>query len=274
MNRHYCEYCNVWMANDRQSIMLHENGKKHCLNVEKFLEEKRKNKLAQSKEAKLLQKSLQTMQQVAFEQHIRQDLHHNYYQDEEQTATKATTASAAINETADNSYKSGSVDKDGQKKKREWEQKKKQREAENKKRKTSQGDEESLQKKPKKRRLGPNEGHYSVDDKTYLEGKCVSCLFYNESAAVRTTKSHTRIFSFECCRHHVWGSAGRRHGGTDMGWFLHGNHGGEAITILPSHVATGFGGAGGATRNDDGTTRPDGTTRKNNTCRCGVSGKG
>ena len=70
------------MANDRQSIMLHENGKKHCLNVEKFLEEKRKNKLAQSKEAKLLQKSLQTMQQVAFEQHIRQDLHHNYYQDD------------------------------------------------------------------------------------------------------------------------------------------------------------------------------------------------
>ena len=47
--RHYCAVCNVWMGSDRQSIMLHENGKKHKQNVEKSLERKRIDKAEEEK---------------------------------------------------------------------------------------------------------------------------------------------------------------------------------------------------------------------------------
>ena len=42
--RHYCAVCNAWMGSDRQSIRLHENGKKHKENVEKDLVNRRDEK--------------------------------------------------------------------------------------------------------------------------------------------------------------------------------------------------------------------------------------
>jgi len=50
--RHYCAVCNAWMGSDRQSIMLHENGKKHKENVEKDLVNRRDEKKKKEKNKK------------------------------------------------------------------------------------------------------------------------------------------------------------------------------------------------------------------------------
>ena len=51
-DRHYCSICNAWMGSDRQSIMLHENGKKHRGAVELDLKKRRDDKLAKEKHKK------------------------------------------------------------------------------------------------------------------------------------------------------------------------------------------------------------------------------
>ena len=51
-DRHYCSICNAWMGSDRQSIMLHENGKKHREAVELDLKKRRDDKLAKEKHKK------------------------------------------------------------------------------------------------------------------------------------------------------------------------------------------------------------------------------
>ena len=108
---------------------------------------------------------------------------------------------SAINETADNGYKSavtaGSTDRDGKEKKHGWEQKKKQSEGQNKKRKTSHvshEDQESLQKKPRKRRLGTSEGHGTVDSRRQMCVCCV-CLSYKMN---RPLHSHKHLTCASC----------------------------------------------------------------------------
>jgi hypothetical protein len=63
--RYHCAACNAWMGNDRQSIMLHENGKKHRENVERAMEERRTNKQREEKAQKFLSDSLKQMEQAA-----------------------------------------------------------------------------------------------------------------------------------------------------------------------------------------------------------------
>lgn len=65
--RHYCQVCNAWMGNDKQSILLHENGKKHQENVERSLKTRRDTKDAQDKQAKQLKSSLAAMEQSALQ---------------------------------------------------------------------------------------------------------------------------------------------------------------------------------------------------------------
>lgn len=54
-DRHYCPLCNAWMSSDRQSISLHENGKKHREAVEKDLTRRRDEKKRKEKEEKELE---------------------------------------------------------------------------------------------------------------------------------------------------------------------------------------------------------------------------
>jgi len=65
--RHYCAVCNAWMGNDRQSILLHENGKKHKEAMEKSLQDRRDHKAKQDRQAKQVQSSLQAMEQAALQ---------------------------------------------------------------------------------------------------------------------------------------------------------------------------------------------------------------
>lgn len=53
--RHYCALCNVWMGSDRQSIALHENGKKHREAVEEDLKRRRDEKSKKEKDKKDLE---------------------------------------------------------------------------------------------------------------------------------------------------------------------------------------------------------------------------
>ena len=54
-DRHYCAICNVWMGHDKQSIALHENGKKHREAVEADLVRRRDGKVRKEKEQKELE---------------------------------------------------------------------------------------------------------------------------------------------------------------------------------------------------------------------------
>eukprot|EP00574_Skeletonema_japonicum_P008470 CAMPEP_0201722084 /NCGR_PEP_ID=MMETSP0593-20130828/6555_1 /ASSEMBLY_ACC=CAM_ASM_000672 /TAXON_ID=267983 /ORGANISM="Skeletonema japonicum, Strain CCMP2506" /LENGTH=424 /DNA_ID=CAMNT_0048212989 /DNA_START=18 /DNA_END=1289 /DNA_ORIENTATION=- len=54
--RHYCAICNVWMGSDRQSILLHENGKKHREAVEADLKRRREDKAKKEKDKSDLEK--------------------------------------------------------------------------------------------------------------------------------------------------------------------------------------------------------------------------
>jgi len=53
--RHYCALCNAWMGSDRQSISLHENGKKHREALEDDLVRRRDEKARKEKDRKDLE---------------------------------------------------------------------------------------------------------------------------------------------------------------------------------------------------------------------------
>lgn len=68
--RHYCPACSTWMGSDRQSILIHEQGRKHKENVEKALQQKRDDREQQSQAANELQKALAHMNQAAVSSHM------------------------------------------------------------------------------------------------------------------------------------------------------------------------------------------------------------
>ena len=168
--RHHCTVCNVWMGGDRQSIMLHENGKKHKENVEKNLEKHRHDKLQQAKEQKLLQSSLAQVEAAAARA---QALDPTFAASEmglessqpQQFQRVPAAPSSRVQEplkTPAGSTKDDSQDKES------WESRKKKREA-SKKKESDNEDQEPVKKKQKKR-LTPEQGHYTHGDTTFLEG--------------------------------------------------------------------------------------------------------
>ena len=63
--RHYCSLCNAWMGSDRQSISLHENGKKHREAVENDLVRRRDEKARREKDKKDLESVFSKVNAVA-----------------------------------------------------------------------------------------------------------------------------------------------------------------------------------------------------------------
>ena len=63
--RHYCALCNAWMGSDRQSISLHENGKKHIEAVENDLARRRDEKARREKDRKDLESVFSKVNAVA-----------------------------------------------------------------------------------------------------------------------------------------------------------------------------------------------------------------
>lgn len=67
MERYCCSICNVWMGGDKQSIRIHENGKKHRENLEEQLKQRRLDKTNKEKAAQKLNSTMKIVEQVAAE---------------------------------------------------------------------------------------------------------------------------------------------------------------------------------------------------------------
>jgi WW domain-binding protein 4 len=155
--RHFCAICNSWMGSDRQSILLHENGKKHKDKLEASFQQRRQEKLEQEKAQKVLQSSLAQVERAAARAH----------------ALDPTFATASIPLPSQQSTIPAEsrvpAASNAKREKQEWESRKKERVKTKKK-----GDEDNTNEPPlkkAKRKLAPDEGHYTHGDATYLEGQ-------------------------------------------------------------------------------------------------------
>lgn len=180
--RHYCPFCNVWMGSDRQSISLHENGKKHREKVEEQMKEKRTSKQQEEQKSQALQNSLAQMEAAA-RSSLAQDLRHfaaaqPLYSAPIPMAVPSLTTSF-VPPPPPPPMPASSVQPplpQGNSKieMKEWKARKKQRIDE--KARPPEGDEENDEQNVRKRRkLAPDEGYYkqiSAENKevTYLEG--------------------------------------------------------------------------------------------------------
>lgn len=167
--RHYCAVCNAWMGSDRQSIMLHENGKKHLENHEKAMQMKRNEKQKEEKQQKLLQSSLQQMEQAALQSHLQQDtlvassilapsMNPSSFQLSLPPSVVSSTPSVPPKPTT-----TTTLQKSTKEEKEKWKKRRKERESETK-------DVNDEPKTNKRRKIQPDEGHYEYDGKIFLEG--------------------------------------------------------------------------------------------------------
>ncbi|KAL3943950.1 MAG: hypothetical protein SGBAC_001984 [Bacillariaceae sp.] len=162
--RYCCEACNVWMDNNRASIMTHENGRKHKEAVANGLEQKRRDRMKEDHDAKILQSSLQMMEQAALKSHMRHD-----------TAQLVNNLSAArpTNDERQSSHRPTPVPAPrctSKKGKEDWNSRKRQRFEQ----KQKDGNTEPEQVLPQRKNINGNEGSYKLDDNTYLEGHTYS----------------------------------------------------------------------------------------------------
>ncbi len=172
--RHYCAVCNSWMGSDRQSILIHENGKKHRENMEASLKKRRDDKLQSEKDKSMLASSLKKMEQAAALAHIN-DVASGVFYGGNSELNSEVCMDAATNKTENLTTISKSE-------KKAWQDRKQ-------KRKNDDDDDnndkqisyqEMKRQKPDRRELEPDEGHYIIDDKTYLEGSIYYPIFEEE----------------------------------------------------------------------------------------------
>jgi WW domain-binding protein 4 len=172
--RHHCAACNAWMGSDRQSVMLHENGRKHKEKVEEGLQNKRADKLQEENSAKLLQQTLKKMEQAAMQSVMKQDGFASSsirapvpVQVPSYAApmpVPSATRSAPPPPPPPGAPPSGSSKQE----KKEWDARKKKRQ-DSKKRPDDNSDEEQPTKK-RRIKIESGQGHYDNDGKIYLEG--------------------------------------------------------------------------------------------------------
>ena len=185
--RHYCAICNAWMGSDRQSILIHENGKKHQEKLKESLKQRQQNKIKQERQKNELEKSLMKMQQIANIKHAQDSMYFGNINQVTNASlssnfvsgiscvpvapTKGTMQQQNLINQSNETHKSKKTDKTLSKKEIEsWQDRKKRRDqSENDEDTTS----EPTKKKAKQIKLGQNEGHYVIDKKTYLEGKSI-----------------------------------------------------------------------------------------------------
>lgn len=176
--RHYCAVCNAWMGSDRQSILIHNNGKKHQENAAKHQEQQRLAKKQQEQQQSLIQKSLAQMESAA-RQTIAQDLGRYSIPDSSVPFTQPITHGS--NTAHPVGYPSvvpriptssqPPAEASAKKERKDWESRKKERaESHHKSRNDSNDDENAVASNGFKVRLAPGQGSYERDSKVYLEG--------------------------------------------------------------------------------------------------------
>lgn len=163
------------MGGDRQSVLIHENGKKHKENLEKNLQQKRQAKHEEELAQKLLQSTLQKIHQAANESYM----HDSVVYGDTYTAAiaqppssfAAFASAAAVPLQPDPKPIEGPPIKDSAKQeKKDWESRKKKREESKSRGKSGDDEEPEESSKKVKRTIAPDEGHYQLGDHIYLEG--------------------------------------------------------------------------------------------------------
>lgn len=69
-DRHYCQICNAWMSSDRNSILVHENGKKHKEKLEESLIAKREMKEKADIGRNRLEEQFRAIENAAAKAHV------------------------------------------------------------------------------------------------------------------------------------------------------------------------------------------------------------
>mmetsp|Transcript_38876 Transcript_38876/g.57120 ORF Transcript_38876/g.57120 Transcript_38876/m.57120 type:complete len:506 (+) Transcript_38876:166-1683(+) len=165
--RHYCPICNVWMSSDTQSVRLHEGGKKHLENVKLDLEKRRSDKLQKEKEEKMMVDSLKRMERVANEK-LQGDLQHF---DNGHAAVLSESSRINVESQRTTTMMMSSGVKEKQKELSSWQTRKRVRQTDDDDDTSLLRKEEEVVENKKVKLPGPNEGHYTIGDATYLEGE-------------------------------------------------------------------------------------------------------
>jgi WW domain-binding protein 4 len=160
------------MGSDRQSILLHQNGKKHKENALQQHEQQVLAKKQEEKSQNMIQQSLRQMESAAHES-IASDLgryaHHNSLT--QFLHGPPIIASSVIPATQPTMKQSKPVHNNRSKQeKTEWESRKKERQENSKRKDPSDEDTEGLVNKRRRIQIQPGEGDYEYSGKTYLEG--------------------------------------------------------------------------------------------------------
>ncbi|KAJ1673686.1 WW domain binding protein 4, partial [Spiromyces aspiralis] len=69
--KYWCRYCKIFIADDKPSRTIHDNGRKHKENVQKFLSDLERDKREKQKQDAKLQKTLEKIEQAALESYQR-----------------------------------------------------------------------------------------------------------------------------------------------------------------------------------------------------------
>ncbi|CAG8451523.1 3094_t:CDS:2, partial [Diversispora eburnea] len=69
--KHWCQYCRIYIADNKPSRSMHEQGKKHKDNMEKFLRNIYRKEEADKKEQDKVKQELKRIEQAAMKQYKR-----------------------------------------------------------------------------------------------------------------------------------------------------------------------------------------------------------
>jgi WW domain-binding protein 4 len=192
--RHYCACCNSWMGSDRQSILIHENGKKHRENMEKLLQKRKEEKNQKENDKSMLISSLKKMEEIASLAHV-SDVANGSFRvgnssldaqflmgGRNNSNSVGTGNSTSTNTSTGNQIQDAATTKEM----KSWQHRKEKR----KKSDTNDdndtntnADNDEINKERKKARLkkqfelSPEKGHYIIGNTTYLEGSIYYPLF-------------------------------------------------------------------------------------------------
>jgi WW domain-binding protein 4 len=170
------------MGSDKQSILIHQNGRKHKLALEASLTQRREDKSKEEKRQSFLEKSMRQMEEAAAVA-VKRDVLSGAFRSSHLGGTCVAVSqglSALLNapppavgypQTKGETKAINKADKSA------WEDRKEKRKQMHSKDNDDNEADEPVSKKQKIKVLGPNEGHYTINDNTYLQGHSYSSLF-------------------------------------------------------------------------------------------------
>ena len=232
--RHYCAVCNVWMGSDRQSILLHEQGKKHQENLKTQQQYQRQERAQEEKQAALVQNALQSMEAAAQKAMLQDAGHFGYATSSTNNTSLATsipsTATSPVPVNSSSHKSNHSVSKRQlQQEKKEWESRKKHRQHNTTKQDldettatTGNSSQPENHRAELQRLLNAKEGYYTREHvnlsnektttpttTTYLEGVTYGDILEEDMPIQLWTGSSlaTAVEQQQIGQHHLWQNA-------------------------------------------------------------------